>query len=221
MRRMLFGTFHMPGYRHYYELAHMHRHPRELGITAAVVLAYDDRGEQVCEERLDATRPVIPLHDVLPRDRGNLLVAVDVRYDIDRCELTYGYLDLPGSGTSGVYYPLNFTKGLRDRRSYLNTGNFSFGSLPEWVRPILFLGNFSDFGQVAGRLRLHYGEAVIQRNVAIAPKRMQMIEIASVRDGHRLGYLEFVSTARLATYMMGMGPRGGFTFFEHLMPLAR
>lgn len=221
MRRILFGTFHLAGYRHLLELAHMHEHPRHLGIVSATLTAHDADGALVKETALDATQPVIAIDPLLPVGHEQLLIGIDVAYTIDRCELIYGYLDLPGSESSGVYYPINFTKGLRDRRSYLNTGNFSFGPMPHSVRPVLFLGNFADYGDAAGRLTAHYGPETRREDVRLGPKRSRFVDIEPSCGGHPLGFIEFVSTARLATYMIGRARDGGFTFFEHLMPLTR
>jgi hypothetical protein len=221
MRRILFGTFHLDGYTHLLELAHMHEYPRDLGIVDAHVTAHDEEGNLVLESPLDIREAVQPLGDLLPKGHRQLLVGIDVGYCIDRCELIYGYLDLPGTATSGVYYPINFTKGLRDRRSYLNCGTFAFGPLPPVVQPVLFMGNFAEFAAVSGRLRIHYGPHTRRHEVALRPRRMNFLPIDREWDGWPLGHLDFVGTARVATYMMGMGPNGGFMFFEHLMQPAR
>lgn len=221
MRRILFGTFHLDGYNHLLELAHMHEHPKDLGIADATVMAYDRGGELVFQAPLDTKQAVLPLGEILPAGHGELLVGIDVGYRIDRCELIYGFLDRPGSGTSGVYYPINFTKGLRDRRSYLNTGSFSFGPLPPVVRPVLFMGNFAEFGEVSARVRIHYGSEVRKEEMTLGPKRMHFLPIERSWADQRVDRLEFIGTARVATYMMGMGPNGGFMFFEHLMQLSR
>ncbi len=221
MRQILFGTFHLAGYRHFVELAHMHDHPRHLGITAATLLAYDAAGQCVTNQALDVSKPVLALDRLLPAVHEHLLVGIDVTFSIDRCELIYGYFDLEGSGTSGVYYPINFTKGLQDRASYLNTGNFSFGPLAHWVKPVLFMGNFADLGDVSVRITTHYGAETRREDVVLGPKQFRLHELAKSQNGQPLTFMESVSTARLATYMTGMGPKGGFTFFEHLMPLSR
>lgn len=221
MRRILFGTFHLRGYTHFVELAHMHERPAHLGIVAARLIAHDAGGRLVSDRQLALDQPVLRLTDYVPDDQEELLIGIEVEYNIDRCELIYGYLDLPGSNTSGVYYPINFTKGLRDRASHLNTGSFSFGPLSPIVDPVLFVGNYADFADVSGRLTLHYGPTAFREDVTLGPKRMRFMKLDPERDGHALQRVDLVSTARLATYVMGMGRSGGFMFFEHLMQLVR
>jgi hypothetical protein len=227
MRKMVFGTFHAGHWVHYLECAHMRESPESFGVTELLVSVWDQQGDLRHWTRIPLDLPLWSLNP--PCDPGaTYFVTIESTFTPQAIPHIYGYIhsgDRDGDGMA-VYYPLNMALGSHHETEWDNVGHFVWGTPSPGHRLRLFIGNPSRWATVSGDLTLFFpDEESRQMEISLGPKRHTLIDLWPEPDRSDFPVpqgMEFISTSKLVTYVIGQQRRTDrFTFIEHLMERRR
>lgn len=220
MRRMMFGTFLIPGSCQWIELAHACSSPCLSGVVSVQATAFDSRGVEVASQPLPVHERIVDLQSLCPpRDEG-LMVLTDVGFEMEGRDhpYQYGFLYQGNEKAAPIHYPLGIVLGLTNLVHFSNTAYFPLSVLPSWMAVRLFVGNPSRHAAIDIEIAAVSHTGVAVHPVRLPPLAHQVVELDDVAGGGDVDYLMVRGPVKSLAFVAGVHREtGAVTFLEHLI----